>query len=236
MASLAVLVYAGVSLAFSVPVDDETAAGFAGVEGAPRAGARATVVPVVDAAVVETLARGGDGRALGFAGTLLAYGEPDGSVPATAEDVRIARALAFVTPDANRSDELALENVPLLDENGTLVAANLTLNVTHLAGNATGFLMKVDRSNETFFVAQDRIVGEVARFDAPSKAIALFVAGALGFVAPLVALIATHRASGARGPAEGVCRECRAPMSPGADFCLRCGAYVRPPEEERAHA
>lgn len=237
MVSLAVLVYAGVSLSFSLPVDAESAQGFASAPGAPAEGQRALVVPLVDGARVPTLADPQDTTTLGHPGALLVVGRPGGIVPAQADDTRVVRALAYVRPDRDLAADLVnLTDVPTLDENGTLVTQNMTLNATELAGSGTGFLVKSDHDANVTFVATESVIGQVVRFEPPGRITLLFAAGAAGFVAPILLLVMTHRGAAAGpGPGARLCRDCRAEIPEGDGFCHRCGAYVQPGDAE-SHA
>lgn len=225
MVSLAILVYAGVSLSFSVPVDAESAAGFAGAPGAPSEGRRALVVPLVEAARVPTFEEPQDLATLGHPGALLVLGERMGAVPATADDTRVVRALAFVGPHRANAT-VTLVDVPVV-ENGTLVPRNLTWDAAAMSANATGFLVKTDHAENATFVPVEDVVGQVVRFEPPGRIGLLFGAGAAGFVAPLILLMLTHRGGAAKpGPALRLCRDCRAEVPDGSAFCHRCGAYV----------
>lgn len=99
LVSLATLVYAGVSLAFSVPVmHTAVEANESPLGGVPPA-SRAVVVPVSDPALVATLHDGTE-TFLGYHGAFLAYGTPGRIFPAGADDVRLGRALLFLPADA----------------------------------------------------------------------------------------------------------------------------------------
>lgn len=216
LASLVVLTYASVLTAFSVDVSAEMEAANG---GEVRAGGRAVILPLVDPSGVATLARDGEGA-------LLVGGTKEQSFPASARNVSLGRALAYVSPGANGSYSPAtieLANVTMA--NGT---QNLTLDVAALAGGRSGFLVKGDREADVRFLEREDVVGRVDHFESTGSLGLLFLSGGLGFVAPLVVLIATHRASGRRlapGAVEIACRECRAPLAKDSDFCMRCGAY-----------
>lgn len=203
LGSLVILTYASLLVAFSVPVDGE----------------RALVAPVVDPTLVKTHGRDGEGE-------LLVSGEGEGAVPSTASNVSMGRALAYVSPGANGTyspASLALADVPA--ENGT---RNLTLDVATLAGGASGWIVLDEGAEEPRFVRRDDALGTVARFESTVTLGSYLALGTVGFIAPLVALIATHRGAGrkgAAGAAVNACRECRAPLAPNDAFCTRCGAY-----------
>lgn len=220
-ASLVVLVYAGVSAAFSVPVGDQ----------------RAVALPLLDAALVPTLAVGGDLND-GYPGAYLVIADSPGDFPANAVNATLVRALAYV-PSGNASTNLTLTGVPTPDGNTTR-AQNVTLDANALAGGKAGFFVKADKDSDVRFVDMGHVVGQVARFETPASIGTLALVGALGFVSPLIYLIVTHKGAGKRGMpagvpsakggavATGACRECSAAMPPGQDFCTRCGAYADP--------
>lgn len=233
--SLVVLVYAGVFTAFSVPVtgDMERASRLPN-ETEPAAGLRALVVPLSDPTVVPTVATGDPN------GTLLLVGDAGFTFPAGATNVSLVRALAYVAPTANGSYQpgnVTFSNLPYVDggnatatANASVRRENVTVDVASLAGGKAGFLVKADARPNVFFVSIDRVAGTVARFDPGSFVYAMFAIGAVGFVAPLVVIIVTHRGApaGRAGPGAaipGYCRECRAVLDPGAPFCTKCGAY-----------
>jgi hypothetical protein len=207
VASLVVLIYAGVFTAFSVPV----------TTGA-HAGTRALIVPVADATAIPTVRMDGNG-------TLIVIADPGASFPAAAGNVTIVRALAYVTPTADGT------YVPA-NETFNLSGAATTLDIAALAGGKSGYLVyDEDAKTNATFATTDRVVGAVSRFDASTQLVAYFIIGSFGFVIPLVVLMATHKGAGVRGPPAGVardsCPECRAPVPPGQDFCTRCGAWVQ---------
>lgn len=240
LVSLAVLVYASVSLAFSVTVDEATAASFAGA-GGPAVGDRATVVPIVEHAGLPTFttANASGADLLGEPGALLVYANDARTIPATTPEPRIARALAFLEglPDFDEEDSenatlartMTIHDAPSLDENGTAVRADLVVDLVALGVDGRGYLMKADHSTEVVFVPVDDVVGQVTRFDPASRIYLLFVSGSIGFVMPIVLLVATHRAptGGAHAGVAGLCRECRTELPAGTDFCLRCGAWSK---------
>lgn len=230
LGSLVVLTYAAVLLTFSVPVTDAMveANRLPGAQE-PNARERAIVLPLTDPTLVPTFAARGEAT-LGHPGALLASGDPSASFPASATNVSLGRALAYVSRGADGTyavSTLNLTDVPVADGNGTSTV-NLTIDVPALAGGGTGFIVKGDAEREPRFVPLDEVVGQVARFEARSSIGWLFASGAFGFVAPLVFVVLTHRGAGRKGPAGmAVCRECRRPLAPGADFCSACGAWVR---------
>lgn len=204
IASLLLLTYAGVLLAFSVPLTDEIHAANPDV---PQ-GARAVVVPIGDAASVKTLLRN-------ESPALLLQGDADGSFPTGATDLRMGRALLYVAPGST----------------GNVTIDNATIDLAAFSGGSEGWILRGSAEQDPWFSATDATLGEVARFETPAKLGALFAGGALGFVAPLVVVILTHRggrrAPGSSAPAALVCRECRAPIAANAEFCMRCGAYTQ---------
>lgn len=213
IASLIVLTYASVLLAFSVAVTPEMQAA-----NPSLAEGRAIVLPVAQPKFVPTFAQD-PGNA-----SLLVLGVSEGSFPASAANTSIARALAFAPEDGARTIEL--RDVPVA--NGT---ANLTVSLDALGATGAGFVVKGDAEDAPRFVAMDAVVGRVDHVESTGGLLGLFALGAIGFVAPLVVAIVTHRGGGRRGPTGGiVCRNCRAPLAPDAQFCLRCGEY----REERA--
>lgn len=205
IASLLVLTYAGVLLAFSIPVSDEMAAAN---PDAPR-GSRALVVPIAAPTSVAT-------RASGAEGTLLLRGDADGAFPTAAKDVRMGRALVYAPAGAN----------------GTVDVDNVTLDLAAMSGGFEGWILRGDAETDPWFAPADQVLGAVESFETPLKLGALFAGGTLGFVAPLVLMILTHKGSRRAGAApdplaHAMCRECRAPLAPNADFCMRCGAWAK---------
>jgi len=216
LSSLVVMTYAGVMLAFSVTLTEEMADANAGV---PREG-RVVVVPVADPRLVRTHAEHGEGA-------LLVAGQTTGSFPAGARDTSLGRALAFVAPASRDGDNatyepatLELAGVPA--RNGT---TNLSVDVAALAAGGAGWIVMGSNEETPRFVARGDVIGEVARFASPYSLGLTFAAGFAGFIAPLVAIIVTHRPSGRRGAPPIVCRECGSAMTTSMDFCVRCGAY-----------
>lgn len=234
VASLVVLVYAGVFTAFSVKVtpEMERASRLPGTSE-PVAGSRALVVPISNAAQVPTF-QNGLGAFGAYNGSLLLLAEPDPMVPTLATNASIARALAYVTPTANGSyvpSEITFVGLPRVEGNATILD-NVTVNVTALAEGRSGFLVRSDADGNVTFAPTERVTGGIARFDPAPALVSLFAFGAFGFVAPIVMLIATHRGVGARGVAGkaglGLCPECKQPLPPtAADFCTRCGAWIK---------
>lgn len=201
LGSLVMLTYASLLFAFSVPVGE---------------GSRALVAPVVDPTLVDTHARDGQGE-------LLVSAEQRGSVPSTSVGVAIGHALAYVAPGANGTYSpavLTLSNVTTA--NGT---RELRLDVPALAGGASGWIVQGESEDGPRFVPRDAALGTVSRQESTFELMAYVALGLVGFVAPLVALIATHRGAGRPGAPSNACRECRAPLDPDDPFCTRCGAF-----------
>lgn len=218
LGSLVLMTWAGVLLAFSVPLDESARA------ENPEAGeaTRAIVVPANDLAGVATFASGREP-------VLLAAGTQEGSFPVSAQNVSLGRALARVTPTENGSYEPAtLELADVPTTNGT---TNLTLDVAALAGGASGFVVLSRGEAEPRFVSDEQILGEVAAFESTTGLWTRFGMGLLGFLAPLVVLVVTHKGGRRAGAGEGAglvgCRECRAPLPPRSEFCTRCGAWTK---------
>lgn len=215
ISSLLLLTYAGVLLAFSIEVTDDVVAANPGVPS----GSRAVVVPLGDPTEIATLLDG-------TKADLLVQGETDGGFPTGATNVRIGRALAFVPEGSNGT--LAVPN------------ANVTLDLGALSGGAEGWILRGDGETDPWFSPTGRTLGRIETYETPGKLGALFALGALGFVAPLVYIIVTHKgarrgaAEGAPRPGVAICRECRAPMTPDATFCMRCGAYTQGGEPANA--
>jgi hypothetical protein len=213
LASLVPMTWAGVLLAFSVPLGDAAV-------GVPEAGGadRAVVVPLSDPSQVETHVRGQEAA-------LLAAGQSEGSFPSGATNVTLARALAYVAPNANGTYEpavLTLTNVTTA--NGT---ANLTLEVASLAGGARGFLVLPAAGADAAFLPEADTLGQVAAFQSSLSLWLSFSLGLAGFLLPLMTLVLTHKGARRAGSPVAVCRECRAPMRAQSDFCVRCGAWTR---------
>lgn len=229
LGSLVILTYAAVLVAFSVPLTDELVAPnrLAGAEG-PDAADRAIVLPLTDPTLVPTLASGG-APTYGHAGAMLILGNPGSTFPASAENVSLARALAYVSRGADGSyavSTLNLTNVPVADDGNGTALVNMTLDVPGLAKGQTGFIVKGDAETEARFVSTKGVVGKVERFEPASSIWMLFASGAFGFVAPLIFVILTHRGAGKRGPAGvAICAECRRPLAADATFCGACGAW-----------
>lgn len=214
--SLVVLLYASIATALSVTVTDEMEAANRLPEGGHLAGARALVVPVPDPS-----------RAIGL---LVVGGRTESGFPSGAENVTMGRALAYVAPTANGSyvpATLEAQNVTFV-ENGTTTRGNLSVDVAALAGGKSGYIVKGDAAAEPFFLPQEDLLGTVARYETPLSLMSMFAFGSVGFLAPLIVLIVTQRKTGVRGvPGDvGGCPECRAPVEPGAEFCMRCGAWL----------
>lgn len=206
LASLLAMTYAGVSLAFSVKVTPEMEA----ADAEARVGSRMLVRMVSDPSEVHTFQDG-------TVADLLVSGRTAGFV-AAATEIEIGRAVAYVSPDGNGTYSPA--TVRARDGNET--------NVSALAQGGTGWLVQGEDDPAPRFVPSERMLGKAERFENATILPALFMAGLVGFVAPLVVIVATHKGAGRRGsPTGAFCRECRAPMPPSATFCMRCGAYVK---------
>lgn len=228
LGSLVILTYAAVLVAFSVPVSEGMVQANRLPEALqPSARERAIVLPITDPTLVPTLAAGGE-PTLGHPGAVLAIGESTATFPASATNVSLGRALAYVSRGAHGTytvPTLNLTGVPVSDGNGTTFV-NLTIDVPALAAGGTGFIVKGDAEAEPRFVATQDVVGKVERFEAGSSIWLLFASGAFGFVAPLVFVVLTHRGAGKAGPAGvAVCAECRRPLAADAPFCSACGAW-----------
>ncbi len=225
--SLGLLIFAGVSLAFSVPVDDKDVGSVTFGGHGPVAGSRAVVVPVSYASQmspVSTFATGGDGYA-NTPGALLAIGNSGGLFPTTSTNVSFARALMFMSGAAAENDTILLEQVPMRDADGNETLGNLTLNLSTFPALTPGFIVKADSESEPRFVPTANVIGEAARFDAPGRMVTFLMVGIAGFVVPVIGLITTHGRTGKPGAAgHGLCRECQGVLTPPSDFCLRCGA------------
>lgn len=205
------MTYAGVLLAFSVAVTDEMLEANRDV---PEAG-RALVVPIGDRSSVPTHLDVGEGA-------FLVAGEGGGAFPAGATDVRMARALAYVEPLNGTYEPAQLSLVGVASRNGT---ANLTIDVATLAGGQSGWIVMGSGQEAPSFFASERVIGEVTRFASGGTLALALALGSVGFVAPLVVVILTHKPAARRITHELVCRECGAPFPANGEFCLRCGAY-----------
>lgn len=206
LASLLAMTYAGVSLAFSLKVTPEMA------ESDPDAqlGSRMVLRAISDPREVATLAEGRPPD-------LLALGDPGAAFIARAQNVSLVRAIAYVAPDENGTYEPAT----------VVTGDNTTVNVTALANGGTGWIVQSATMGEPSFAPRETVLGEVMRFENATLLPAVFILGIVGFVAPLVTIVVTHRGAGPRSaPVGHYCRECRAPMTPAAEFCVRCGAYA----------
>jgi hypothetical protein len=180
---------------------------------------------------VPTLASGGDPERHPGALLLVAEGDPD--FPAAADNASIVRALAFVTVDGEGRPTPATVNLTgvSLREGGNATRRNVTLDVAPLVAGArgSGWLVKPDAADpaEVRFVPEGRVVGTVEGYDTLGGLLTIILLGSVGFVAPLVFLVMTHRPSGRPGVGEVLCPECRGPMPGASDFCPRCGAWKR---------
>lgn len=207
LASLLAMTYAGVSLAMSIKVTPEIAAS----EPDAKLGSRMVLQSVSSREQVATLAEN-------ETPALLATASEPGALVAQTRNVSVGRALAFVQPDANGTYEP--ETLTLRDD--------MTVNVTALAAGGTGWIVQATNEPTPRFVPQDQVIGIVRQFQNATLLPALFVGGIVGFLAPLVTMVLTHRGGGPRVMATGnLCLECHAPMAASADFCTRCGAYAR---------
>lgn len=202
VASLLLLTYAGVLLAFSVPITSEM---FTENPSVPQ-GARALIVPLDPRDAIHTAADGGEA-------SLIMRGEASGTFPSSATDVRLGRALLYIPEGAN----------------GTVDVEGHTIDLAGFSGGSTGWVVMGAGASDPWFSATEDTLGRVDHFESPTKIGALFLGGALGFVAPLVVIILTHRGAGRRlqPQAAPFCRECRAPLAPGTEFCTRCGAWSK---------
>jgi hypothetical protein len=221
--SLVLLVFSGVTAAFSAPVtpDMERANRAPGAD-APAVGTRALVVPVTDATLVPTF-QNGLGAGFGHNGSLLLIGDAGAAVPASSQNNSLARALAYVAPTANGS-----YMPPTIPFEGLPAAGNLTVDIATLATGKSGFLVKGDAETNVTFVERERVLGTVARFEPSFSLYAALALGAFGFVAPLVVLIMTHAPRAKPGIGGAIaCPECRNPVPLDADFCMRCGAWLK---------
>lgn len=220
LSSLVVLSYAGIAVAFSVPISEEMAAESALDGSGPRAGERAVIAPIVAANDVRTWARDADNA------SLLMVAERAAIFPAAAEHPSLVRALAYVSVLHNLSYAApTIELVGLPSAEGPF---NASVNVTSMAAGQNGFFVKSDASREIRFVPTTRVVGQVTGFESSGWVFGLVAVGAAGFVAPLVALIFTARPPRAVrvGIPGAACPECRRPLPAAADFCTACGAWI----------
>lgn len=208
VASLVVLVYAGVFTAFSVTVTPEMErANRLPGQNEPIAGQRALTVPVPDPTSLTGQPNG----------TQIMLGNPGASFPSGAVNTSIVRVIAYVTPTANGS------YVP-----ETITVENESYNIAQLAQGKSGFIVRSDAEKEVRFAETSMLVGTVSSYEESATVVALFLAGGLGFIAPLAVLIMSHKASGKPGigvPTNAkLCPECKAPRDAALAFCSRCGA------------
>lgn len=222
LASLALMAYAGLLVAFSTPVTDRMAAANA-LPGEPSvaAGARAIVGP---AAGAPTHVEGREGP-FGRAGALLVLARPGASFPSNAEDAQLVRALARV--EAGATGNVTLGEVPVA-RNGTTERANLTVDLAALSGGRAGWIVKGDAETEPRFAEDAQVLGQAVGFEPTAFVLGMMGVGVAGFLAPLIVIVATHRA--VRAPegalAYAVCRDCRRPVAEKAEFCPACGAWL----------
>lgn len=205
------MTYAGVLLAFSVPVSAQMLEANRDLP----AGGRALVVPVVDADAVATHALTGEGA-------LLVAATEKRSLPANSIGLSMGRALAHVAPTNGTYEPPQRTFVDVPSANGT---SNVTLDVASLAGGASGWIVMGSGEAAPRFVPDDDVVGAVEGFASGASLGLTLALGFLGFLAPLVAVVVTHKPSGKRGSPRIVCRECGAAFPHNGEFCLRCGAY-----------
>lgn len=230
LGSLVILSYGAIAVAFSLPVTDEMAAANVIDPNAPETGQRAVVSPIVNGADVATH------RAEPRSGAWLVVADRDVTIPASAENPSLVRALAYASVLHNRSYKeptITLENLTASGPNGTY-EYNVTVDLALVGDGGSGFLVKTASDPEVRFVPESRVIGQVARFESSVWVFALVGGGTLGFVAPLVALVLTARPTGRPGvPASTfrglACAECRRPLPSGAEFCTACGALVPKP-------
>ena len=209
LASLTAMSYAGVLLAFSVRVTPEM------LEANPdlSAGGRAVLARSGDPSAVSTHAQGAEGA-------LLVAGDRAGSLfPSSARNVSMARALLYVDASALPGN-VTLVNVP--SSNGT---SNFTLDPAALANGTAGWVVMGAGESEPRFLAAGEVLGHVSQLVSGVTLGVTFALGLLGFAAPLVVLVVTHRPSRRGAPAGGMCGECGSVMPASSAFCLRCGAY-----------
>jgi hypothetical protein len=229
LGSLLILAYGGALISFSVPITQamEAEGSLPGHEG-PVAGRRALVLPARDPAAVPTFLQGG-GDAAHLPGALLLVADDKPDFPAAADNATLVRALAFVTLDAEgRPAPATVDLVGLPRRDGENVTRyNLTVDLAAFSPGGPGWLVKPDATEELRFVPADRVVGTVERYESMGDLLTVLLMGGLGFVAPLVFLVMTHRPSGRPGVGEVLCAECRGPMAGGSDFCPRCGAWKK---------
>lgn len=206
LASLVLLTYAGVLLSFSILVTEEIAS----VNPELVAGTRAIIVPLGGFSAVQTLDQN-------ETPTLLVHSAGRTRLPSNAVEPRFGRALLHVAEASN----------------GTAEVGNRTIDLAALSGGAEGWVLQGSDDEAPWFSAKDRTVGAYARPLAPALLTGLLAVGAIGFLAPLVGIVLTHKGGQRAGAPQLFCRECRAPMPGTSDFCMRCGAYSRSEEPPR---
>lgn len=201
----------------------------------PRGGQRAVAFPIEDAASLATVENGRAGED-GGSGALLVIADSLGDLPANAHNVSVVRALAWLAPAENGSyaaPRVALANLTRV-EGGNVTRFDATVDVLPLAAGRTGWLVKADAEGDIRFVPQERVLGEARAYVDTMQVVWLLALTGVGFLAPIVWLILTHKPTGTRGLPGGVpgviggCPECRAPVPEGTDFCPRCGAWTKP--------
>lgn len=235
--SMVLFVLGGLSLAYSARIGDDAAdaARLPGDEG-PLHGTRVLAIPIEDPKTLPTLANHAGTDALHQRdGALLVTADDAGDLPASAHNVTLVRALAYVAPAGNGTYAPAtvrLQNLTRV-EGGNVTTYEQTVDVAPLALGKAGYLVKADAEGAIRFVPAERVMGEARAFLETSDVIWLLAITGAGFLGPVLWLIMTHGPSGTKGVPGGVpgvmggCPECRAPLPPGADFCTRCGAWVK---------
>lgn len=232
IASLVVLSYGAIALAFSVPVTSDMVAANHIADDAPQDGTRAVVAPITSGVNVPTHASGG------APAWLVVADRASVALPASSDGARLVQAIAYVSVlhnGAYATPTLNLTDLTRVDANGSVERFNATVNLDEVAGGQNGFIVKAAAAGEVEFVPAHQVVGEVARFESEAWVFGVVGAGTAGFVAPLVALVATARPTGKPGMPRAeksgglpgaACPECRRPLPGDASFCTRCGAWV----------
>ena len=226
VASLVLLAWAGILLAFSAPISDAAAAeSLLPGQEEPAAGHRAVVVPIVTPSEVPVF-NATQETFLGVRGALLVVAEDDSDFPAGARNASVVRALVYVPAGAPNGSFADLAGLPV-KEGDNATTYNATFDLAALSGGQAGFLVKPDATRDARFVPAHQVVGQVVRFESVGDLVTLFLLGGIGFVMPLVVLVLTHRPSGRPGVGDVLCAECRRPMPGGSDFCPGCGAWKK---------